>query len=74
MSHKITVEYLRAALMEIAKAEGPYKRDPLAFAESVIAAQQQIANAALNGEWDSPADLGPPRVARPTPPATGAPE
>lgn len=58
MSHQITVRYLQAALEEIAKAEGPYKRDQLAHAEATIEHMQKIAQAALNGEWDSPAELG----------------
>jgi hypothetical protein len=58
MSHRITVEYLRAALEQIEKCEGPFKRDPLAHAESCIAAMAKVAHEAINGEWDSPEELG----------------
>lgn len=48
---ELTVEYLVSALKEIERAAGPYKIDPLEFAESVIVSQQTIAHDALNGEW-----------------------
>jgi hypothetical protein len=61
VSHKLTVEYLSAALAQIEKCEGPYKRDPLEHAGSCIEAMAKVAHEALNGEWDSPEELGPER-------------
>jgi len=51
--HQITLGYLKAALEQIEKCEGPYKRDRLEYAESVIAAMAKVAHDALNGEWDT---------------------
>jgi len=52
MSHEITIEYLRVALAQIEKCEGPYKRDPLQHAESCIISMAKIAHDAQNGEWE----------------------
>lgn len=56
MSRDITIAYLQAALAQIEKCEGPFKRDPLAHAESCIEAMAKVAHDALNGEWDSMQD------------------
>jgi len=43
-----TIAEMRRALVEIAKAEGPYKMDPLEFAKSVIGNMQKVALDILN--------------------------
>lgn len=51
LANEVGVAYFAAALAEIAEGKGPYKRDPLKFAESVIESMQRIAREALAGTW-----------------------
>lgn len=47
------VARLEGALHQVVKAEGPYSRDPMRFAENVIESQQKIAREAL-ADGDDP--------------------
>ena len=47
------VEYLEAALKEIAKREGPFSRNQLLHASNTIDAMAKIAEEALAGTWKS---------------------
>ncbi len=54
MSEQNEVEYLRAALRQIAKCEGRFSRDQLTHAGNTIEDMEAIANGALAGTWTVP--------------------
>ena len=52
MSHKITVEYLKAALASIEEGRGRFSRDRLEHCTNTVEDLRKIAHDALNGEWE----------------------